>query len=175
MMTILLTISKYAIPVVIGYIVLYGILHKVAVYEAFLTGVKDGFKMVVELAPTLVGLLVAVGIFRSSGCLTLLCSAFAPITDTLHIHPEIIPVAIVRIFSSSAATGMTLDVFDTFGPDSVVGNTVSILMSSTETVFYTMSVYFLSVGVTKTRWTLAGALLSSFAGVVVSIMLGMMM
>ncbi|MGN0150836.1 MAG: hypothetical protein ACI39Q_00040 [Wujia sp.] len=84
-------------------------------------------------------------------------------------------MAIVRIFSSSAATGMALDIFDTFGPDSVVGNTVSILMSSTETVFYTMSVYFLSVGVTRTRWTLAGALLSSITGVLVSIILGMMM
>lgn len=174
-MTILLTISKYAIPIVIGYIVLYGIIHKIAVYEAFLTGVKEGFQMVVELAPTLIGLLVAVGIFRSSGCLSLLCSAFTPITNIFNIQPEIIPVAIVRIFSSSAATGMTLDIFDTFGPDSVVGNTVSILMSSTETVFYTMSVYFLSVGVTKTRWTLAGALLSSIVGVVISIILGMIM
>ncbi len=172
-MTILLSISNYAIPVVICYIVLYGIIKKIPVYEAFLTGVKDGFKMVVELAPTLIGLLVAVGIFRSSGCLTLICSIFSPLTNALGIHPEIIPVAIVRIFSSSAATGMTLDIFDTFGTDSIVGNTVSILMSSTETVFYTMSVYFLSVGVTKTRWTLAGALLASICGVIISIMLGM--
>lgn len=174
-MTILLIISKYAIPVVIGYIVLYGVLHKVTVYEAFLTGVKEGFRMVFDLAPTLIGLLVAVGIFRSSGCLDMLCSVFRPVTDIFHVHPGIIPVAIVRIFSSSAATGMALDIFDTFGPDSVVGNTVSILMSSTETVFYTMSVYFLSVGVTRTRWTLVGALLSSITGVLVSIILGMMM
>lgn len=170
-MSILLLISKFAIPVVIGYIVLYGISRKTPVYEAFLTGVREGFQMVFDLAPTLIGLLVAVGIFRSSGCLSLLCRIFTPLTATLGIHPEIIPVAIVRMFSSSAATGMTLDVFKNFGPDSVIGNTVSIMMSSTETIFYTMSVYFLSVGVTKTKWTLAGALLSSVTGLIVSILL----
>lgn len=174
-MAILLAISKYAIPVVIGYIVLYGVFHKIPVYEAFLSGVKDGFQMVVSLAPTLIGLLVAVGIFRASGCLSLLCSLFAPLTDTLHIPSEVIPVSIVRIFSSSAATGMTLDVFDTFGPDSAVGNIISVMMSSTETVFYTISVYFLAIGVTKTRWTLAGALLCSAIGVAASIILGSMM
>lgn len=170
-MSVLLIISKFAIPVVIGYIVLYGILHKTPVYESFLTGVKEGFQMVFDLAPTLIGLLVAVGIFRSSGCLALLCNAFTPLTSAFGIHSEIIPVAIVRMFSSSAATGMTLDVFKNFGPDSVVGNTISIMMSSTETVFYTMSVYFLSIGVTKTRWTLAGALLSSIVGLIISIIL----
>jgi spore maturation protein B len=174
-MTTLLLLSKFAIPFTIGYIVLYGIIHSCHVYEAFVSGVRDGFKMVADLAPTLIGLLVAVGIFRSSGCLNLLCSIFSPITDIFHISPEIFPVAIVRIFSSSAATGMVLDIFKNYGPDSVLGNTISILMSSTETIFYTMSVYFLAVNVTKTRWTLAGALISSLAGVVTSIILGSLM
>ena len=174
-MQILLYISKYAIPVIIGYIVFYGISHKVHVYEAFLEGVREGFKLVIDIAPTLVGLLIAVGIFRSSGGLALLCSIFTPIANAFDIHPEIFPIAIVRLFSSSAATGMVLDIFKTYGPDSVIGNTVSILMSSTETIFYTMSVYFLSVKITKTRWTLAGALLASLAGIVVSIILGIYM
>ncbi len=174
-MQILLYISKYAIPVIIGYIVFYGIAHKVHVYEAFLDGVREGFKLVIDIAPTLVGLLVAVGIFRSSGGLDLLCSIFNPIAGAFGIHPEIFPIAIVRLFSSSAATGMVLDIFKTYGPDSVIGNTISVLMSSTETIFYTMSVYFLSVKITKTRWTLAGALLASLAGIVVSIILGIYM
>lgn len=174
-MQILLYISKYAIPVIIGYIVFYGISHKVHVYEAFLEGVREGFKLVIDIAPTLVGLLIAVGIFRSSGGLTLLCSIFNPIANAFGIHPEIFPIALVRLFSSSAATGMVLDIFKTHGPDSVIGNTVSVLMSSTETIFYTMSVYFLSVKITKTRWTLAGALLASLTGIVVSIILGIYM
>lgn len=174
-MTILLTLSKYAIPVIIGYIVFYGIYKKVSVYDVFLDGVKEGFKIVIDIAPTLVGLLVAVGIFRSSGCLNLLCSLFTPLTSFFNIPSEILPVAIVRMFSSSAATGMTLDIFKTYGPDSYLGNTISIMMSSTETIFYTMSVYFLSVGVTKTRWTLPAALLCTIIGVIVSIILGGLM
>ena len=171
-MSLLLIISKYAIPFVIGYIVLYGLLKKIPVYEIFIDGVSEGFKMVFDLAPTLIGLLVAVEIFRSSGCLLILCALLTPLTDILSIPAEILPVAIIRMFSSSAATGMTLDIYKNFGPDSIIGNTVSIMMSSTETIFYTMSVYFLSVGITKTRWTLAGALLSSITGLIISIILG---
>lgn len=171
-MQIMLTISQYAMPVIIGYIVLYGLIKKVPVYESFITGVKDGFKIVFDLMPTLVGLLVAVGIFRSSGFLDKMCELISPVTDALHINAALLPVALIRMFSSSAATGMVLDIFKTYGPDSLVGNTVSILMSSTETIFYTMSVYFLAVGVNKSRWTLAGALISSFASFVVSVIIG---
>lgn len=174
-MQILITLSKYIIPFVICYIVAYGILHKVKVYEAFIEGVKEGFDLVIDLAPTLIGLLVAVGIFRAAGCLDIISHFIAPVTTHFGIHPEIIPVSLIRIFSSSAATGMMLDIFDTYGPDSTIGLTISIMMSSTETVFYTLSVYFLSIGITKTRWTLPGALLCSFTGVIVSIILGLLL
>ncbi len=174
-MSILLVLSKYAIPLVIGYIVLYGFIKKVSVYDVFLEGVKEGFKIVIDIAPTLVGLLVAVGIFRSSGVLEVICGIFTPVTNFFNIPSELLPVSIVKMFSSSAATGMTLDIFRTFGPDSSIGNMVSIMMSSTETIFYTMSVYYLAVGVTKTRWTLPATLICSISGVIISIVLGGMM
>lgn len=174
-MSIILSLSNYAIPVIIGYIVLYGLIKRVDIFTVFIAGAKDGFKMVVELLPTLVGLLVAIGIFRSSGALDLFCGIFSPLTKLLHIPETIIPIALVKMFSSSAATGMVLDVFRTFGPDSLSGNIVSIMMSSTETIFYTLSVYSLSVGVTKTRWTLAGALLASIVGIACSVLLAMYM
>ena len=174
-MYVLLLVSKYAIPVIIGYIVLYGMSKKVSVYDVFLTGVKDGFKIVIEIAPTLVGLLMAVGIFRSSGFLDIVCNFFTPLTNLFNIPSELLPVSLVRMFSSSAATGMTLDIFKTYGPDSTLGNSVSIMMSSTETIFYTMSVYFLAIGVKKTRWTLPGTLICTLAGFIVSIFLGQLM
>lgn len=174
-MYVLLLVSKYAIPVIIGYIVLYGISKKVSVYDVFLTGVKDGFKIVIEIAPTLVGLLMAVGIFRSSGFLDIVCNFFTPLTNLFNIPSELLPVSLVRMFSSSAATGMTLDIFKTYGPDSTLGNSVSIMMSSTETIFYTMSVYFLAIGVKKTRWTLPATLICTLAGFIVSIFLGQLM
>ncbi len=174
-MYVLLLVSKYAIPVIIGYIVLYGMSKKVSVYDVFLTGVKDGFKIVIEIAPTLVGLLMAVGISRSSGFLDIVCNFFTPLTNLFNIPSELLPVSLVRMFSSSAATGMTLDIFKTYGPDSTLGNSVSIMMSSTETIFYTMSVYFLAIGVKKTRWTLSATLICTLAGFIVSIFLGQLM
>lgn len=174
-MSVLLVFSDYVVPCIIGYIVLYGLLKKVSIYDVFLEGVKDGFKIVFDIAPTLVGLLVAVGIFRCSGALNLLCHLFSPITNLFKIPGELFAVAIIRMFSSSAATGMTLDIFKTFGPDSSMGNTVSIMMSSTETIFYTMSVYFLAIGIKKTRWTLPATLICSLSGIIISIILGGLM
>jgi len=84
---------------------------------------------------------------------------------------ELVPVSVVRMFSSSAATGLVLDIFKEHGTDSLLGTTVSIMMSCTETVFYTMSVYYMTAKVSKTRWTLAGALVSTLAGLIASVVL----
>lgn len=162
-------LSYYIIPLLIFYIVGFGMLQKVDVYQEFVKGAKDGIKTVVELLPTLIGLLVGVGILRSSGALDILAQWLAPLAKFLHFDAALLPVAFIKLFSSSAATGLVLDIFETQGPDSVLGKTVSVLCSSTETVFYTMSVYFIAAKVKKTRWTLAGGLLSTVAGIAASI------
>ena len=95
--------------------------------------------------PTLIGLMVAVGVLRESGFMTDLGNALGKFTDPIGFPGQLMPVTIVKIFSSSAATGMVLDIFKEYGPDSYTGNVVSLMMSSTETVFYTMSVYFLYI------------------------------
>jgi len=94
-----------------------------------------------------------------------------PLTNVLRVPSQIIPLLIVKMFSSSAATGLVLDIFKNMGPDSYVGMITSLLMSCTETIFYTMSVYFLAAKVSKTRYTLTGALLSTLVGTVMSILL----
>lgn len=174
-MQFLSIISNYSIPVIIGYIVLYGILHKTDVYSCFVEGVYEGFKITMEILPTLIGLMVAVGIFRSSNLLSSICMVFSPLANILGVPKDIFPIAIVKMFSSSAATGMTIDIFKTYGPDSLAGNIVSIMMSSTETIFYTISVYCVSIGITKSRWTLPGALIASFGGILASIFLGLLL
>ena len=98
-----------------------------------------------------------------------------PVTDTIGLPFQILPLLVIKLFSSSAATGLVLDIFKTEGPDSYVGMITSILMSCTETVFYTMSVYFLAAKVTKTRYTLKGALLATLAGTVASVVLAGML
>ena len=121
--------------------------------------------------PTLIGLLVAVGILRASGLLDAVSSVFSNIISSKMIPGEIIPVFVVRLFSNSAATGLVLDIFKKYGTDSMLGFISSIMVSSTETVFYTMSVYFMSVNIKKTRWTLSGAMLATIAGTIASVLL----
>ena len=170
-MKILLYLSEFIIPLLVFYIVGYGILHKNKVYEDFIDGAKDGIKTVITVLPTLIGHMVGVRVLRSSGLLELIARLIGKITEPVGLPSELVPVIIVRLFSSSAATGLCLDIFKQFGADSYTGFMVSIIMSCTETVFYTMSVYFMAAKVSKTRWTLAGALISSMAGIVASVVI----
>ena len=170
-MNVFAHMSDIIIPVLIFYIVGYGLVSKVKVYESFLKGAKDGLKVVVDIMPTLIGLMVAVGVLRASGFLTFLSSLFNPLTKLARLPSEIVPVIIIKLFSGSAATGLVLDIFKTFGPDSYLGMMTSILMSCTETCFYTMSVYFMAAKVTKTKYTLPGALLALAESAVMSVLL----
>ncbi len=170
-MKILLFLSEVTIPLIIFYIVAFGILQKVKVYESFITGAAAGLKTVVKILPTLIGLMVAVGILRGSGFLDMIGRYLCKITDTLGFPAPLVPLVFVRMFSSSAATGLALDIFKEYGTDSRIGFIASIMLSCTETIFYTMSVYFMTAKITKTRYTLAGALLATFAGIAVSVAL----
>lgn len=164
-------LSDIIIPVLIFFIVGYGYVSRVKVYESFLEGAKSGLKIVADIVPTLIGLLMAVGMLRASGFFDMLGRLLGPVTAKAGLPVQLIPLLIVKIFSSSAATGLVLDIFKTSGPDSYAGMLTSILMSCTETVFYTMSVYFLAAKVTKTRHTLTGALLATLAGTAASVLL----
>jgi spore maturation protein B len=141
---------------------------KVPVFQELTKGAEDGFKVVLNIMPTLVGLMMAIGILRASGSLDILSKLIKPVTNILHFPSELVPLVTVKLFSSSAATSLVLDIFKQYGPDSYLGRLTSIIMSCTETVFYTMSVYFMTAGVKKTRYTLIGALVATMTGVVVS-------
>lgn len=171
MAAVLSNISNIIIPAILFYIVAYGIAGRCNVYEDFIRGAKDGFHTVIQIMPTLIGLMVAVGVLRASGFLEFVGSLFGGIADRLGFSSELVPLILVKMFSSSAATGLVLDIFKKHGPDSLIGLITSIMMSCTETIFYTMSVYFLAAKVTKTRYTLKGALLATLAGIAASIVL----
>ena len=149
----IVSLSGIIIPLILFIILLYGMISKKEMYQPFLEGVQDGFKVVMEIAPTLIALFLAVQIFRTSGALELLVSVLSPVGQLLKIP------------------GFLLDIFTNFGPDSAQGVMSSIILSSTETCFYTMSIYFSAVHIKKTRYTLAGALLATFAGVMASVFL----
>lgn len=166
-------ISNMLIPALIFYIVAMGMSQRKDIYASFTRGARDGMKTVAGIVPTLIGLMIAVGVLRASGFLEaaggLIGRAVTLLSDDF--PNELISLFVVKLFSASAATGLALDIFKEYGTDSFAGLATSLALASTETVFYTMSVYFMAAKVTKTRWTLAGALLSTFAGLAASVVL----
>lgn len=174
-MKLLLYFSQICIPLLIFIILTHGLLHHTKVYASFLDGARDGFQTVLGIMPTLVGLMCAVGVLRASGLLEDVSNLLGRIIPDYIFPSALVPVAVIKMFSSSAATGLVLDIFKEYGVDSLYGKIVSIMGSCTETIFYTMSVYFMSVKVQKTRWTLPGALCATFAGLAASVWLGGML
>lgn len=170
-MKVLMYVTDIIVPLLIFLIVAYGLSEKVKVYDEFVQGAKKGFYTVIKIMPTLIGLMVAVGILRASGFLEFLSKTIGKFTDYIGFPSQLVPLTIVKMFSSSAATGLVLDLFKEYGTDSRIGLIASIMMSCTETIFYTMSVYFIAAKVKKTRYTLTGALLATLAGIVASVWL----
>lgn len=174
-MSTLVMISNMILPVVILLIVAIGLGRKLDVYALFIRGAEDGFQTVIKIMPTLIGLMVAVGVLRASGFFDFLSWILTPVVKYLALPAEVVPFILIKMFSSSAATGLALDLFKTYGTDSYIGTLVSLTMSSTETVFYTMSVYFMVVKITKTRYTLTGALIATVSGVAASVAIALWM
>lgn len=162
----LIIISNLIIPVIVFSTVLFGASKGISIYETFIDGAKKGISTVFDIAPTLIALMTSVYVLRVSGFLDIIANCFKPITEFTGFPSELIPLCLMRLVSSSAATGLLTDIFGTYGPDSFMGRLASVMMSCTETVFYTMSLYFLHVNIRKTRYTLAGALISNLFGII---------
>lgn len=170
-MGIIIFLSEAMVPLVIFYIVGFGILSKRPVFDDFMNGARDGIKTVFGIMPTLIGLMTAVGVLRSSGFLDFLGELLKKPAGLIFLPAPVVPVILVRLISNSAATGLVLDIFKEYGTDSYVGMLTSILMSCTETVFYCLTVYFGAVKIRKTRYTMGGALAATAAGVAASVIL----
>lgn len=163
----LVYISDYIIPIIFFYVIGYALLTGSDIFGDFIEGAKEGFEVTKGIMPTLIGLLVAVGVLRASGSFEIL----GRVAGILGLPSEIFPIVIVKMFSSSAASGLLLDLFKSTGPDSHVSVLASIMMSSSETIFYTVSVYFGSVGIKKTGYVIPGALFATLAAVIASVWL----
>lgn len=170
-------ISNLIIPILIFYVLAYGMICKVDIFDAFVKGAKDGFQVVVGVLPTLIGLMIAIGILRSSGLMEAIASTVEPWANRVDFPSALLPLSLIKMISSSAATGLLMDIFKEFGTDSREGYMASLFMCCSETIFYTISVYFMATGdkehkpITGMRWTLVGALLATAAGMLASIWL----
>ena len=170
-------LSNLMIPLVIFLIVGYGLVNRVNIFDAFVKGAADGIRVVFGVLPTLIGLMTAIGLLRQSGFLEMLSGVLKPVAEWTGFPSELVPLTIIKMISSSAATGLLTDLFKEYGTDSYTGYLAGLLMCCSETIFYTISVYFMATkdekhpAVTEGRWMLPGALLSTLAGTVASVML----
>ena len=171
MNSILMYLSDYAIPLVIFYIVIVGLQSRCEVFSDFLVGAKDGIKIVIDLVPTLVGLMVGIGVMRASGVFEYIVTLLSPITKILSFPSQLLPLAIIKMFSSSAATSLLIDIYKEYGVDSYLGRLGSIMMSASETLFYTLAVYTAAGGIKKTRYIIQGGLVATLVGIIASVCL----
>lgn len=165
------TLSTFAIPALILFVVAYGAIKKIKIYEAFVEGAKEGFNIGVRIIPFLVAMLVAIGIFRAGGAMDILTTLLSPITSLIGMPAETVPMAFMRPLSGSGALGVMSEIIKTHGPDSLIGRMVSVMMGSGETTFYVLAVYFGSVSVSKTRHAVPAGIIADIAGILASVWL----
>jgi spore maturation protein B len=162
-------VSILAIPSIILFVVIYGAAKKVKIYEMFVEGAKEGFTIGVRIIPFLVAMLVAIGIFRSSGAMDILSLILSPITNLIGMPAETLPMALTRPLSGSGALGVMSEIINTHGADSLIGRMVSVMMGSGETTFYVLAVYFGAVSITKTRHAVPAGIVADIVGILASV------
>jgi spore maturation protein SpmB len=161
--------STWILPVVVAAIVVWGLGRGVPVYEKAVEGGREAFDVVLRILPYLVLILVATAMLRASGAFDLLLRGVQPVAAWLHIPAEAIPMGLMRSLSGSGARGLAADLMKTHGPDSFVGNVVSVIQGSTETTFYVLAVYFGAARVRAARHALIACLLADAVGVLASV------
>ncbi|MEK3808225.1 spore maturation protein [Metabacillus sp. SLBN-84] len=167
-------ISLWMIPLMIGFILVYGTFKKVPTYETFVEGGKEGIEIAFSIIPYLVGMLVAITIFRASGALEFFVGMMKPALDAIGVPSEIVPLAFIRPISGTAALGMTTDLIAAYGPDSFIGRLAAVMQGSTDTTLYILTVYFGAVGVKKMGDALKVGLLADLLGIAAAIFIVML-
>jgi spore maturation protein B len=156
--------TDYLVPGLLVGVCALGLRKKENAYDILLGGAAEGLKLLVSILPTLVLLLTAVTMLRASGAMTVLSGFFAPVMQFFGIPPETAMLVLIRPISGSAALAVGAELMAQYGVDSPVGITAAVMLGSTETTFYTVSVYFGAAGIQKTRYTVPAALLADFTG-----------
>jgi spore maturation protein B len=166
---ILDAISLWAIPVMLVGIPLVGMFRKVKVYDVFVEGAKEGFDVAVKIIPFLVGILVAIGMFRGSGAMDLLTAGLKPLMSATGFPAELVPLAILRTLTGSGSLAFTTDLIKTHGPDSLMARMAATMYGSSETTFYVLAVYFGAVSVKRTRHAVPAALIGDVVAAIATV------
>jgi spore maturation protein B len=166
---VLEAVSLWAIPVLLVAIPLAGLVRKVKVYDVFIEGAREGFDVAIRIIPFLVGILVAIGMFRGSGAMDLLTAALRPVAAATGFPAELVPLAILRSLTGSGSLAFTTDLVKTHGPDSLLGRMAATMYGSSETTFYVLAVYFGAIGVRRTRHAVPAALIGDVVAAIAAV------
>lgn len=164
-------LSNFFIPLIVLVIIIYGIRKKVNVYDAFISGAKEGIELAFSIFPCLITMMFAINILLSSNFITDIFSILKPVLDILKIPVEIIPMMITRPISGNASYAVMIDIVKNFGVDSYLGKLACILQGSTDTTIYVLSIYFSSIGIKNIRYALKAGLFADFIAFVFSILI----
>ncbi|MCR1951019.1 nucleoside recognition domain-containing protein [Clostridium sp. DSM 100503] len=164
-------LTKSIIPIIVIIIITYGMFKGRKVYEWFIEGAKDGLKVCLNIFPYLLAMIIAVNIFREAKLLDILNNMIAPIGGVIGLPKEVIPLVLVKPLSGSGAVGILTDILKTYGPDTTIGLISSVIMGTTETIFYTITVYFGAVQIKKIRHTLWAAVLADITAIITAVFL----
>ncbi|WP_102027156.1 spore maturation protein [Salirhabdus sp. Marseille-P4669] len=170
-MSIITVVSTWIIPLIILLVLLAGTIKKIPTYETFVEGGKEGIQMAISLLPFLLGMMVSIAIFRASGAMEAFVEFLSPALHILGVPSEIVPLAVVRPISGTAALAVTTDLIKEFGPDSFIGRLASTMQGSTDTTLYILTVYFGAVGIRKMGDALKVGLIADLIGIIASIII----
>ena len=165
------TLSKVVIPLFVFFVVFYGFIKKVSIYESFLEGAKEGLQISVNIFPNVIAMVFAINIFLDSNFVYEVLSVFEGFLMKFNIPLDILPMAILRPISGTATLAIMNDIFINYGPDSYAGRLASVLQGCTDTTIYVLALYFGSVGVKKIRYSLSVGLIADFIGISVAFLL----
>ena len=164
-------ITKSIIPIILVVIITYGMFKGRKVYEWFIEGAKEGLKVCLNIFPYLLAMIVAVNIFREASLLNLLNKLVAPFSNLIDLPKEVVPLVLIKPLSGSGAMGIFTDILKNYGADTTIGLIASVIMGTTETIFYTVTVYFGAVKIKKIRHTVWAAVMADFTAIIMAILM----
>lgn len=159
---------NYIIPLIVVTIIIYGIYKKVDIFDTFIDGVKEGMKLSINLFPTIFAMIIAITLITDSNIINYICNLLKPLFSKISFPTEVLPLALLRPISGSSSLVILNDILAKYGPDSFIGRLSSVMQGSTDTTIYIISMYFASIGIKKTKYSLTVGLLADLLSVIIS-------
>ncbi len=163
------------VPLIIFFIIVYAMAKGVKVYDCFIEGAKEGLEVCYRIFPYLLAMIIAVSVFRESKALDYIMVIVSPGVKLIGLPPELVPLVLVKPLSGSGALGIYMEILKNYGPDTYIGRVASIIMGSTETIFYTITVYYGAIGIKKIRHTLWAAIMADLVAIMMAIYIAKVM